>query len=105
MFSFQTKLDFTLCGGVICLVVVVVPVSGLSVIFIPYQILSVIFGSLGALLFGCYLVFDTHCMLNGQHNYSISSEEYVFAALTLYLDLVNLFISVLSFIGGRIHEL
>lgn len=46
-----------------------------------------------------YLVFDTQMMLGGKHKYSLSPEEYVFAALNLYLDIINLFLFILSIIG------
>ncbi len=46
-----------------------------------------------------YLVFDTQLMLGGKHKYTISPEEYIFAALNLYLDIINLFMFLLSIIG------
>ena len=54
---------------------------------------------MGAVLFGAYLVFDTQMMLGGHHKYSISPEEYIFAALNLYLDIVNLFLYILSILN------
>lgn len=39
-------------------------------------------------------------MLGGKHKYSLSPEEYIFAALNLYLDIVNLFLFILSIIGN-----
>jgi len=38
-------------------------------------------------------------MLGGKHKYSLSPEEYIFAALNLYLDIVNMFVYVLSIVG------
>ena len=56
----------------------------------------------GALIFSCYLVYDTQLMMGGKHAYSLSPEEYIFAALNIYLDIVNLFIYILLiFTGGR----
>ena len=47
-----------------------------------------------------YLVFDTQLILGGKHRkYEISPEEYVFAALNLYLDIVSLFLLLLQLIG------
>ena len=39
-------------------------------------------------------------MLGGKHKYSLNPEEYVFAALNLYLDIINLFILILLLVGG-----
>lgn len=47
-----------------------------------------------------YLVFDTQLILGGKHRkYEVSAEEYVFAALNLYLDVVSLFLLLLQLIG------
>lgn len=64
------------------------------------QITNIVYSSLGALLFSFYLVFDIQLMLGGKHKYSISPEEYVFAALNIYLDVINLFTYILSIIGS-----
>ena len=53
-------------------------------------------GVCGALLFSCYLVYDTQLMMGGGHAYSLSPEEYVFAALNIYLDVVNIFLCILG---------
>ena len=47
-----------------------------------------------------YLVFDTQMMMGGKHKYALSPEEYIFAALNLYLDIINLFMFILSIIGN-----
>ena len=57
------------------------------------------YGSLGALVFSLYIVYDTQLMMGGKHKYSLSPEEYIFAALNLYLDVVNLFRYVLILVG------
>ena len=41
-------------------------------------------------------MYDTQLMVGGSHKYSLSPEEYVFASLNLYLDIVNLFIEILK---------
>ena len=39
-------------------------------------------------------------MIGGRHKYALSPEEYIFAALNLYLDIVLLFIYILALVGG-----
>jgi len=58
------------------------------------------FGIAGGLIFSLYIVYDTQLMLGGKHKYALDPEEYVFAALSLYLDVINLFIYVLLGVGG-----
>lgn len=99
LFALQTKWDFTMCGGVLVACLVVFIIFGIIAIFIPGQIIGLVYASLGALLFSVYLVYDTQLMLGGNHKYSISPEEYIFAALNLYLDIVNIFMYILSIIG------
>ena len=58
------------------------------------------YGSLGALVFSLYIVYDTQLMMGGKHKYALSPEEYIFAALNLYLDIINLFLYLLAIFGG-----
>lgn len=37
--------------------------------------------------------------MGGKHKYSISPEEYFFAALNLYMDVVQIFIQILTILG------
>uniref|UniRef100_A0A8C2J822 Zgc:110410 n=1 Tax=Cyprinus carpio TaxID=7962 RepID=A0A8C2J822_CYPCA len=37
------------------------------------------------------LLMDTQLILGGKHKYSINPEEYIFAALNLYLDIITIF--------------
>ncbi|XP_076337101.1 protein lifeguard 1-like isoform X2 [Tachypleus tridentatus] len=84
IFAFQTKWDFTMCGGFLFVAVLILFVFGFICIFIP----------------GRYLVYDTQLMIGGNHRYSISPEEYIFAALNLYLDIINLFLFILQIISS-----
>ncbi|XP_030573370.1 protein lifeguard 1 isoform X1 [Drosophila novamexicana] len=99
IFALQTKYDFTMCGGVLVACLVVFLIFGIIAIFIPGQIIGLVYASLGALLFSVYLVYDTQLMLGGNHRYAISPEEYIFAALNLYLDIINIFMYILTIIG------
>ena len=58
------------------------------------------YGAAGALLFSFYIIYDTQIMMGGKHKYAISPEEYIFAALNLYLDVINLFLYILMIFGG-----
>ena len=58
------------------------------------------YGCIGALIFSLYIVYDTQLMMGGKHKYSLSPEEYIFAALNLYLDIINLFLYLLSIFGN-----
>lgn len=100
IFAFQTKYDFTACGGFLLVALIVLICMGFLMIVLPNsKPLNIFYASLGAFIFSCYLVLDTQMMVGGQHKYSLSPEEYVFAALNLYLDVINLFLYILQIIG------
>lgn len=101
IFAFQTKIDFTVCGGMLCAVLVIFMIAGFLLIFLPKTKYTMIgFGSVGALIFSLYIVYDTQLMMGGKHKYSLSPEEYIFAALNIYLDIINLFMYILMIVGA-----
>ncbi|KTG01006.1 hypothetical protein cypCar_00006033 [Cyprinus carpio] len=51
------------------------------------------------LIFTVCLLMDTQLILGGKHKYSINPEEYIFAALNLYLDIITIFLLLLQLIG------
>jgi len=105
VFAFQTKYDFTTCGGMLCGMLIVLIISGfLLMIFGTNKITMILYGSAGALIFSLYIVYDTQLMMGGSHKYSISPEEYVFATLNLYLDIINLFLYILMIVGASRGE-
>jgi len=101
LFAFQTKWDFTACGGMLCGLLVILFFAGILMIFLPKTKWTIIaYASLGALVFMMYIVYDTQLMMGGKHKYSLSPEEYIFASLSLYLDIINLFMYILMIIGA-----
>lgn len=57
----------------------------------------------GALLFSFYIVYDTQKMLGqfGGHKRHFDIDDYCFAALNLYLDVINLFLYLLQMFGEK----
>ncbi|XP_061531760.1 glutamate receptor, ionotropic, N-methyl D-aspartate-associated protein 1b (glutamate binding) [Phycodurus eques] len=98
IFSLQTKYDFTSCHGVMFVCLVVLVLFGLLCIIIRNRILDIFYAGLGALLFTCFLAVDTQLLL-GNKELSLHPEEYVFAALNLYTDIINIFIYILAIFG------
>ncbi|KAJ2943573.1 hypothetical protein O0L34_g16682 [Tuta absoluta] len=101
LFAFQTKWDFTMMGGALVAMMMVLLVFGLIAIIIPRNnIVTLVYAALGAFLFSLYLVYDTQLMMGGKHKYSISPEEYIFAALNLYLDIIQIFQYILMILSA-----
>ncbi len=59
-----------------------------------------IYAALGALFFMVYLAIDIQMIMGGK-KYEISAEDYIFAAIQVFLDIINIFLLILSLIGGN----
>lgn len=100
LFAFQTKWDFTMLNGCLWVSLWTLISFGLLCAILRTQYVYIVYACLGTLIFSLYLVFDTQLIVGGKHRrYEVSPEEYVFAALNLYLDIVNLFLMLLQLIG------
>ncbi|KAG7500153.1 hypothetical protein JOB18_010511 [Solea senegalensis] len=98
LFSLQSKYDFTSCRGVLFVCLIVLLLFSFLCIFIRHRILHIVYASLGALLFTCFLAVDTQLLL-GNKKLALSPEEYIFAALNLYTDIINIFLYILAIVG------
>ena len=47
-----------------------------------------------ALLFTAFLIYDLQLLMGGR-KYELDPDEYVFAAVTIYVDIIQIFLSVL----------
>lgn len=99
LFALQTKIDFTVMGVFLMILTIILLVVTIVAIFFPSKLIIIIISSAGAIIFSLYLVYDIQLMMGGDHKYSISPEEYIFAALNIYVDLINIFIFILNLIG------
>ncbi|XP_032075963.1 protein lifeguard 3-like [Thamnophis elegans] len=102
IFCFQTKVDFTSCSGLFCVLGIVVMVTGiitaivLSFKYVPW--LHMLYASIGAIAFTLFLAYDTQLVL-GNRKHTISPEEYVYGALKIYTDIVYIFTFLLQIVG------
>jgi len=64
--------------------------------FFPMEVMDKLIAVGGAILFSLFIVFDTHMMMH-----KLSPEEYMLAAINLYLDILNLFLHILRLLGER----
>ena len=45
-------------------------------------------------------ILDTQLMMIGKHKHSFNPEDYVFAALSIFLDIISLFLYILMMVGA-----
>ena len=82
-------------NGILFVLLLCLIVFGIFCAIFQNDIMNVVYASLGAVIFSCYIVVDTQMMMGGKHKYSLDPEEYIFASLNLYLDIINLFMKIL----------
>ncbi|EFN57628.1 hypothetical protein CHLNCDRAFT_59619 [Chlorella variabilis] len=89
--------DLTFMGPALygCLLAMVVW-SFIQLIFPPGPVGRTIFALLGAILFSFYLVFDTQLLIS-----RFDLDDYIWAAITIYLDIINLFLYLLRLLGEQ----
>lgn len=84
--------DFNFLGPFLFSALMVLMVFGLIQLFIPMgRISHMIYGALAAIIFCGYIIYDTDNLIK-----RYSYDEYVWAAVALYLDIINLFLSLLN---------
>ncbi len=93
LFAINTKRDFTYMGKFLFIALIILIVGGVINIFLGSSLLQVAIAGVGALLFSAFILFDTQNIIKG--NFSSPVE----AAIALYLDALNLFISLLEILG------
>ncbi len=93
MFALTTKRDFSGMGKMLFIGLIILIVGSISNIFLQLPILQLIISMAGAMLFSAFILYDTQQIIKG--NYSTPIE----AAIALYLDFFNLFISLLQIFG------
>ncbi len=98
MFAMTTKKDFTFMGKFLFIALIIMIVAGISNIFIQSSMMQLAIASVGALLFSAFILYDTQNIIKGNYDSPVE------AALSLYLDFFNLFISLLQILGIMRNE-
>lgn len=94
-YAMQTKYDFTTAGGILTGVLMAFVIVSFIGIFVPHiKALELLISGAGAVLFSCFLVVDIQMLMDGKR-VQLSPDDYIFAALNLYLDIINLFLYIL----------
>ncbi|KAL2884184.1 hypothetical protein SGCOL_000123 [Colletotrichum sp. CLE4] len=96
-FACQTKYDFTswipYLGGALWGLVL----FGFMYMFFPYSSTGeLVYGGIAALIFSAYILVDTQLIMRHHH-----VEEEIAAAISLYLDIINLFLAILRILNSQ----
>lgn len=93
LYAMTTKHDFSVLGGMLYVIGSAMLIFGLFSYLLGPTV-RLIYCFLGVILFGFYLVFDTQLILGGKR-YELDKEDYIFGAVILYLDIINIFLYLL----------
>lgn len=99
LFACQTKYDFTSWMGVMYILALNVLLFGLLSMFLGNWA-QVLYSSLALILFSFYLVIDTQLIL-GRGQLRLEEDDYIVAAVMIYLDIINIFLTILRLMGER----
>ncbi|MGB0989219.1 MAG: Bax inhibitor-1/YccA family protein [Halarcobacter sp.] len=93
MFAMTTKRDFSSMGKMLFIALIILIVGSISNIFFQSPLLQLGIAGVGALLFSAFILYDTQQIIKG------GFETPIEAAIALYLDFFNLFVSLLQILG------
>ena len=88
--------DFTLMGPMLFSALLTLLLWSIIAIFVPMPGSRLVMAGLGAIIFSGYIVYDTHIMVK-----YMGIDEWVWASINIYLDIINLFLRLLHIFGDR----
>lgn len=99
IYAYYSKTNW---GTILALIMVIIgQLAGffLMVLILDNTMMEKVTCLVGTLLFGVYLVYDTQIIMKkfGEQVYGI--DDYIFASIQIYLDIINLFMMILSVFG------
>lgn len=108
VFAWSTSTDFTGMGPYLFGALLAMSVFGMALSIMMWcgvviNWMLMLYDLLGVLLCTLYIVFDTQLILGewGGHSNQYAIDDYIFAALSLYMDIVRLFMHLLRLFGQR----
>ncbi|KAH8278711.1 hypothetical protein KR018_007532 [Drosophila ironensis] len=101
LFALQPKYDFTPSFGLLVTVVALMFFFVISHTYVTKDVMMIIAASIYTMILSGWLLYDIHKMIGGKHKHEINPEEYVFASISLYTDVIDVFTNFVEVIGGK----
>ena len=97
-FTIQSKIKMEVwSGSLFCALFALIFVSYLRIHFFPESTLAhTVILYFGIVIFSIYIIYDVSMICD-----KLGYDDYIVAALELYLDIINLFLRILALLGGR----
>lgn len=101
VYAWNTNDDFTyLRGGLAMLISSLIMLVIMCAFFVTGPFTSILLPFMFVVIFGMYIVIDMQLIL-GNKVYELNDEDYILAALILYIDIISLFLEFLKIFGKR----
>ena len=100
IYAWRTKEDYTITAGAKIVSIVLLIFSFLLFALFGIPFFNLLITSLLLVLFGIYLIYDTQ-LLCGKGRVKFSEDDYILAAINIYLDVALLFTKALSIFGEK----
>ena len=101
LYARYTTRDFTACGGSLMAALWLLIAFGFLQIWFHDRALQILVGCSGSLVFSLYIVMDIQLIIGGGHLKKYELDDDVLASIGLFLDIINLFLYLLSLFGEQ----
>ena len=100
LFTFQTKYDFASWGSFLYIGLWGLIMTSFIGMFFPHSSgFELVYSVVGCVIFSGYILYDTSAILL-RH----SVDEYIMASISLYLDVINLFLNILRILNSMNND-
>lgn len=107
IYGYTTGRDLTNLGAFLFMGLIGIVIAGLVNLFLQSNMITMIVSMLGVIIFTCLTAYDTQSLKQeyysqGQlYGFDSADKSAIFGALSLYLNFINLFMSLLNLLGIR----
>lgn len=100
--GYKTNIDVTKWSTILFIALLISLVASIINIFLGNTFLDIVLNWVIIFIFAGYTIYDMHILRELQNDSSINQDKvYIYCAMQLYLDFINLFIRLLSIFGNR----
>jgi FtsH-binding integral membrane protein len=101
LYGYFTKKDLTSVGSFMLVGLIAIVIASIINIFVGSTVLQMVISAIAIIIFLGLTAYDTQTIRQLVSQDSDTGREEVLGALSLYLDFINLFLSLLQLFGGK----
>jgi len=105
VYAIRTKTDFTMMGGMLWIALFSLMFMGMFMVifgslsynYTYYKWSTIVYCTLGVIIFGMYLIYDTQLIVGGDGRaFKLGPDDYIIGAMMLYIDIIRIFLYILA---------